>query len=294
MLQALKRFILCIALLMPLASFAQPHHEFGLSAGVSGYYGDLQPDLFPDYGLLPMGGFMYKYYMNPHVGIRLGFAKGTITAADSMNGIPARKERNLSFASDIYEFHGAFEFNLLPIEKDRAKITPYVFVGIGVFYFNPYTQGLNGEKIFLRPLGTEGQNIPLYPDRKEYNLVNVSFPVGGGLKFFLGETLLITPEIGFRYTNTDYLDDVSKSYVNLDVLEDYRGAQAVEYAFRTDELGDWDGNYPDYRYQRGDSQTNDLYWFGNLTITLYLRAFGNMFDYWQTDCPAFLKSGRTR
>ncbi|MCB0698674.1 MAG: hypothetical protein H6551_00980 [Chitinophagales bacterium] len=290
----MKRLILCIALLMPLASNAQQHHEFGLSAGVSGYYGDLQPEMFPDYGLKAMGGFVYKYYMSPHVGVRLGFSYTNITAADSLSDIPARKERNLSFASDLLEFHGAFEFNLLPIEKDRAKFTPYVFAGIGIFYYNPYTQGVNGEKIYLRPLGTEGQNIPSYPDRREYSLVNVSFPVGGGLKFFLGKTLLITPEIGFRYTNTDYLDDVSKSYVNMNTLKDYRGQQAVDYSFRTDELAGWDGNYPDYRFQRGDSKTNDLYWFGNLTITVYLRAFGNMLDYWQADCPAFLKSGRTK
>lgn len=292
----MKRFILCIALLMPMATYAQPHHEVGLSAGVSSYYGDLQPDLFPDYGIQPMMGVVYKYFMNPHVGVRLGFSYTSLTAADSMSNYQVRKERNLSFATNLFEAHGAFEINLLPIEKQRAKVTPYVFAGIGIFYFNPYTRGLNGERVYLRPLGTEGQNIPAYPDRKEYKLVNVSFPVGGGLKFFLGETLLITPEIGFRYTNTDYIDDVSKSYVNLRTLREYRGEQAAEYSFRTDELDSWNAEkfYPDYRYQRGDSKMNDLYWFGNLTVTVYFDAFGNIMDYWQANCPAFLKSGRTR
>ncbi|MBZ0100124.1 MAG: hypothetical protein K8F30_13660, partial [Taibaiella sp.] len=218
----------------------------------------------------------------------------TVAGFDSLSGIQARVERNLSFRSNLLEFHGGFEFNLLPIEKDRVKFTPYAFLGIAVFRFNPYTYGSQGQRVFLRPLGTEGQNIPAYPDRKEYKLVSTSFPVGGGLKFFLGKTFMITPEIVFRYTNTDYLDDVSKSYVNMETLREYRGQEAVDYSFRTDELGSWDGNYPDYRYQRGDSKSNDLYWFGNLTVTVYMDAVGNLRDYWQANCPAFLKSGRVR
>ncbi len=290
----MKRIILSLALLLPLASQAQQHHEFGLSAGVSSYYGDLQPKLFPDNNMHAMGGIMYKYFMNPHVGLRFGLAYTTVAGFDSLSGIQARVERNLSFRSNLLEFHGGFEFNLLPIEKDRVKFTPYVFLGIAVFRFNPYTYGSQGQRVFLRPLGTEGQNIPAYPDRKEYKLVSTSFPVGGGLKFFLGKTFMITPEIGFRYTNTDYLDDVSKSYVNMETLKEYRGQEAVDYSFRTDELGSWDGNYPDYRYQRGDSKSNDLYWFGNLTVTVYMDAIGNLRDYWQANCPAFLKSGRVR
>lgn len=290
----MKRIILSLAMLLPVVSFSQTHHEFGLSAGVSSYYGDLQPDLFPDNSTHALGGFMYKYFMNPHVGVRFGVSYTALSGADSLSRIPARIERNLSFHTNLLEFHGGLEFNLLPIEKDRAKFTPYVFLGVAVFRFNPYTYGSQGERVELRPLGTEGQNIPDYPDRKEYKLTNVSFPIGGGFKIFLGKTFMITPEIGFRYTNTDYIDDVSKSYVNMDVLKQYRGQEAVNYSFRTDELAGWDGNYPDYRYQRGDSKSNDLYWFSQLTVTVYLKSLGNMRDYWQANCPAFLRYGRTR
>lgn len=290
----MKRILLSFAMLLPLCSFAQQHHEFGFTAGAASYYGDLQDKIVPSYGVKPMGGIMYKYFMNTHVGIRLGLNYTSLTAADSLSDIPAKQERNLRFSTNLLEFHGGFEFNLLPIEKDWGKITPYAFVGIGVFRFNPYTDGPNGERVYLRPLGTEGQNIPAYPDRKEYKLVNVSFPVGAGMKFFIGKTFFFTPEVGFRYTNTDYIDDVSKSYVNMRTLKEYRGEYAVQYAFRTDETPGWDGNYPDYKYQRGDSKSNDFYWFTSLTVTVYFKAFGNMFDYWQANCPAFLKSGRTQ
>lgn len=282
----MKRFLLSLAFLLPLCTQAQQHHEIGLMAGVANYYGDLQDKVFPSYGYKPMGGIVYKYFMSPHVGLRFGATYSSLTAADSLSNIPVKKERNLRFATNIFEVHGGLELNLLPIDVDRMKVTPYIFGGISVFYFNPYTDGPNQERVYLRPLSTEGQGLPQYPDRKEYSLVNVAFPIGGGLKFFVGKTLMITTELGFRYTSTDYLDDVSKSYVNMDTLFAYKGRQAVDLSYRGDEVKSWDGSYyPNYKYQRGDSKANDWYWFGGVSVAIYFRAFGNVKEYWQTHCP---------
>ena len=269
---------------------AQSHHEIGLTAGFANYYGDLQDKVLTDVGARPLGGISYKYFMNPHVGLRFGVTYTALRAADSLSESSVKQNRNLNFQTNLFEAHAGLELNLLPIEANNVHITPYVFGGIAVFHYNPYTYtGPNNDKVFLRPLSTEGQDIPVYPDRKQYNLVNVAFPIGGGLKFFVGKTLMISTELGFRYTNTDYLDDVSKSYVNMDTLAAYRGPQAVDLSFRGDEVKGWDGNYPDYKYQRGDSQSNDWYWFGNITVAVYLKAFGNFKDYWQANCPAFFR-----
>lgn len=285
----MKRLILSLAMLSPACLWAQAHHEVGLAAGIASYYGDLQDKILPDYGTKPMAGILYKYYFNPHVGLRAGVSYASIGAADSLSDSEVKRKRNLRFASKLVEVHGALEINFLPVEMDRMKFSPYVFGGLAIFHYNPYTDGPNYEKVYLRPLGTEGQNIPTYPDRKEYNLVNVAFPIGGGVKFFIGNTILLTAEVGFRYTNTDYLDDVSKSYVNMDTLAAYRGPSAVQYSFRTDERRGWDGNYPNYKYQRGDSKSNDWYWFGGLTATIYFPAFGNLGQYIQAHCPAFFQ-----
>lgn len=274
---------------MPLLSYAQPHHEIGLSAGVSNYYGDLQDRVFDSYTNRPMGGLSYKFFANPHLGFRFQANYGHITAADSLSEARVKQERNLRFGSRVFEVSGGVEINFFPVEKDRMKFSPYVFGGIGIFHFNPYTDGMHGEKVYLRPLSTEGQNIPLYPDRHEYGLVNVSFPFGGGVKFFVGKTLMMSGEVGFRWTNSDYLDDVSKSYVNLDTLAAYRGQQAVDLAFRGDETRNWDGNYPNYKFQRGESQSNDWYMFANITVAVYFKAFGNLNSYWQAHCPAFFR-----
>jgi hypothetical protein len=93
------------------------------------------------------------------------------------------------------------------------NFTPYVTVGVGAFSYNPFAY-LGGEKIFLRDVGTEGQGSSLYPDRKPYNTMAVSVPLGVGLKYALNDRINIGFEILYRFTTTDYLDDVSKTYVD--------------------------------------------------------------------------------
>ena len=280
-------YLLLFVFSIPFGAGAQLHHEIGLMGGVANYYGDLQTLTVPAYGYKPMGGINYKFFFTPHVGVRFGASFAQLTAADSLSNIPANKARHLSFETNLFEFHGGLEVNFLPIDLDRMKVSPYIFGGIGVFYYNPYTTALNGDKVFLRPLSTEGQGIPNYPDRKEYKLVNASFPMGGGLKFLIGKALVITTEVGLRYCATDYLDDVSRSYVNMDTLFAFRGAQATQLSYRGNEVAGWDGNYPNYKYQRGDSKENDWYYFTGLNVAVYLKALGNIQQYLQTKCPAF-------
>jgi len=283
----LKRILFSLALIFPMCLQAQQHHEIGLSFGVANYYGDLQDQWFPSYGYKPVGGIIYKYFMSPHVGLRFGVNYAAVTAADSLSDIAANRARNLSFATNILEGNVGLELNLLPIDVGRCKFTPYVFGGIAVFYFNPYALDPSGNKVYLKPLSTEGEGLAAYPDRKPYKLVQTAYPFGGGLKFFVGNIFMIAPEIGFRYTNTDYLDDVSKSYVNLDTLNANKSKLATQMSFRGNTVRGWDGNYPNYKFQRGDSKTNDWYWFGTITITVYFRTFGNVRDYLQGRCPSF-------
>lgn len=288
----LKRYILSVALLLPLLSQAQKHHEAGLSFGVSNYYGDLQDKIFPLSGYHPMVGVSYKMFMTPRVGLRFGASYTTLSGADSLSDIQALKLRNLNFTTRVIGAEAGVEYNFWPIDRVRCRFSPYVFAGVGVFYSNPFTNGMNGEKVFLRPLSTEGQGLPSYPDRKPYSNVNISFPFGAGVKVLVNKTLVISAEMGFRPTTTDYLDDVSKSYVNLDTLAKYKGTQSVQLSYRGNKADGWYGNgngngqsYVDYGYKRGDSRANDWFWFGNVTIGLYLKASGNTRTYWQTNCP---------
>eukprot|EP01030_Chromulinospumella_sphaerica_P014318 gene14318-14111_t len=48
----------------------------------------------------------------------------------------------------MFEFHGALEFNFLPIDVLHRKVSPYIFAGVGVFYYNPYAEDTGGNKHF--------------------------------------------------------------------------------------------------------------------------------------------------
>lgn len=292
----LKRLILLLVAFAPVLSFAQSqkrtkilpppvaHHEVGIQVGVANYYGDLQTKYMPDYGYQPAFGVIYKHFFHPRIGVRLNAMYTRITAADSLSGIAAQEKRNLRFGSNIFEVGTGLEFNFLSVDFNRSKFSPYIFAGVAMYYSNPYTDGPNNSRLYLRTMGTEGQGIPQYTDRKPYGVMNASFPIGGGLKFLIGNTVLLTAEVSARYCATDYLDDVSKSYVNLDTLQKYRGKQSADYAFRGDEKLTFDGNYPNYGYQRGDSRKNDWYWTGTLGITVYFDAFGNKKEYKAMRC----------
>ncbi|WP_344822539.1 DUF6089 family protein [Rurimicrobium arvi] len=281
----MKRYLLSLALFLPTLVEAQKHHEAGISFGVANYYGDLQTKMLPSTDYHPMIGVSYKLFMTPQVGLRFGASYTTISGADSLSDIKAHYLRNLSFASRIIEAHAGVEYNFWPVDRVRSRISPYVFAGVGVFYSNPYTNNQNGDKVYLRPLSTEGQGLPAYPDRKVYSNINVSFPFGAGMKFLVNKTLVVSGEVGLRPTTTDYLDDVSKSYVNLDTLVKYKGMQAAKLSYRGNTASGWDGNYVTYTDKRGDSRSNDWMWFANITISIYFNSGGNSRTYWQTTCP---------
>jgi hypothetical protein len=282
----LNKFILLL-ILIPYFTFAQNerHHEMGVFGGTSNYFGDLQPELFPNNSYAPVGGLLYKYSTTPRVSFRFGISYTELTAADSLSSIATNRLRNLNFTTNLFELHSGVELNLLKIDPMYRRFSPYVFGGVSLFYTNPYTGNANNENVFLRPLSTEGQGLPTYTDRKPYNLVNVAIPLGGGLKLLVGKKVLLTAEMGFRFAMTDYIDDVSKSYVNLDTLYFYKGAPSVDLSFRRDEVKGWSKDYPNYSYARGDKRSYDMYWFGGLGVTLYFRSFGNLWSYGPTKCP---------
>lgn len=283
----MKKLLLSALVAMPILVNAQKHHEIGLTAAVSTFYGDLQPNLIPEDTRLmrPSIGIMYKYFVNNHVGFRFAANYINLTAADSLSKNKTYERRNLSFRNDIAELYGGIELNLLPVGPEKGKFTPYIFAGVGAFYSNPFAYNAKGEKEFLRDLSTEGQGLSQYPDRSVYPVINAAFPIGAGFKFFIGKTVMLTGEVNFRYTSTDYIDDVSKTYVNLDTLELYKGSRAVEMAYRGQEYYNWDGTYPNYKFQRGDFKGNDWYWTAGITATIYFDSFGNAKRYLQSRCP---------
>jgi hypothetical protein len=258
----MKNFLLLIiisALAVP-AVIAQGS-EIGPFAGVSYYMGDINPGR-QFYNAKPAFGLVYRKLLNPRYAIKANFIYGQLEAFDSDSDNPAQVVRNLDFRTNIFDLSGQIEFNFLPYELgDPTKpFSPYIFAGLSIFRFNP--QGtLNGEWVDLHPLRTEGQGTAANPGSSHYSRVQLAFPFGAGLKVALGARLGLSLEWSLRRTFFDYLDDVSGTYPDLNILAAERGADAAPMSDKSLSLGERSG------LQRGNSKNNDWYSFAGIALT---------------------------
>ncbi len=240
--------------------------DIDLFGGICNYQGDLQP-IFLTMNLAKPAGFMVvKYGLTNNIFLRAGFAMGSIEGNDKINRVDL-KNRNLQFRSQLSEFHAGVEYRF--INPENFAVTPYVFAGLGVFSYNPYTS-YQGKKYFLQPLGTEGQGLAQYPEKRPYSLTQFCVPYGAGFKWQVNCNLNLGFEFGHRKLFTDYLDDVSGTFADESTLRNARGQTAVDLAFRRREI-DPNKPYPTEGAGRGNAKQDDWYYFTGFTIGLRLN-----------------------
>jgi hypothetical protein len=264
-------------------------YELGLSAGAMNCLTDLGgkkgigkrfvKDL--NFGNTQLsGGLYFSAIFKNAVALRVEGTFGQVKAYDSvLNKVKAstfgRYERNLSFRSNITEFMAVAEFHPLYIFKkydendELPRYSPYILGGIGFFSFNPQARLLN-RWVDLQPLSTEGQGFAEYPKRKPYSLHQVSIPVGVGVKYELSPMLNIRAECVYRILNTDYLDDVSTTYVDPNVFSNYfTGTKLTNALLLNDRQYELDPTHITVDGdQRGNPKNNDAYFTFNVKIGL--------------------------
>lgn len=242
--------------------------EVGVFAGVSNYHGDLTPKNLEVSSYAPAFGAFGRYNFNGHFAIKTHFYKGILQGSDfNAQVTKGERERNLSFQSDIYELGAQFEYNFLDFKvkiKDHIT-TPYVFAGVSGFYYNPQAE-INGQWFNLRTLSTEGQGLE-GSDTQPYSKFTVAIPWGLGVKFNLNHLTNIGLEFGIRTTFTDYIDDVSTTYPDLDLLANEKGDFAAALSYRMPEY-DPDAPIDPQGMSRGNPEDNDWYFFGGVTISV--------------------------
>lgn len=258
--------ILLVGMLFPL--FAQAQWKVNLFGGFSNYIGDLQSTPYTTAQSNGAFGGGIQYDLTNHFSLLSNLMYGRISAADGYSNQADLRARNLNFESVIGEWNLLAEYNLLDLNAHR--LSPYVFAGIALFHFNPYSYDSLGKKVYLRPLSTEGEGLSQYPDRKPYALTQFAIPFGGGIKFRVSDRVTIAYEIGMRKTFTDYLDDVSKTYVDQNTLLAARGPEAVEMAYRGGELKGG-APYPASGSIRGGAKNKDWYYMSGLRLTIALN-----------------------
>ena len=130
---------------------------------------------------------------------------------------------------------------------------------MGITTFRPYTELLD-EKYILR-------NIPTEPD-KNYGKTTLAIPVTVGIKFLVNDFTNLIFELGYRFTTTDYLDDVSTTFPN-----EYPNFTIEQLSNRRDEISVVNQAAYDALVngaQRGDDSPKDTYLFISLKVEIFL------------------------
>lgn len=256
--------------------------EYGVCLGASQYFGDLNDNYGFKFVRPAVGGFV-RLHMNPYIALRGSLVYTFVGYDDKFSSDPYNKLRNLNFRSNIFEANVQAEFNFFRFAtgEDDSRFTPYLTGGIGVFYYNPYTY-YDGTKYYLRKEGTEGQ-MAGFSGRK-YGHFSPCFPVGAGVKFWAKPGLNVGFEISDRLTTTDYLDDVSSTYVGADKFANPDPAHpspAYILQDRSIEINP-DGPLGRAGKQRGNTSTKDQYLMFVINVSIQLKVYR---------CPGYLKRG---
>jgi len=283
--EQMKKLVVLSFLLVFISNISAQKSEIGIGFGLSTYYGDLSGDILLNNlkQSHPAVQVIYNYYFNRYFNSRISLGHGTVSGDDSFSTKDWQKERNLSFQSSITELSGIAEFNILGINH---RINPFLYSGVNIFHYNPKTF-YKGEWIYLQPLGTEGQGSYLHPDRPKYSLMDISLIFGGGIKFKINPSLMLSLELGWRRTNSDYLDDISKDYVGYSELKRTNGELAATLADRTNE---YNGFSPESRIagsQRGGDKIKDYYSMSFINIVYTLNSGNPIKRRNKVICPGF-------
>ncbi len=299
------------------------YHYVGLGLNALNYYGDLAPVsriASTDVSFTrPGGGLTWGYRFSPTIALRGNFNYGRIkgddfTAEQDEDNLP-RYLRNLSFRNDIMELNFGFNYYFIADQNGpnfRSPINLYLFVGGGIFTHSPKGrvpqqdyQSLDGdvlenagEWVDLRSLGTEGQHIGR--DSLKYGKLEFNVPIMLGVQLRIpGTPINAHFETGVRILFTDYLDDVSTTYVGLDQFGDNDLARIMsdraaephngfDPSISRGEISTVAVEFPDgvsrningfvgtgiEGSRRGNPDSNDLYWITQIKLTYILQKGG--------------------
>lgn len=196
---------------------------YHIGVGRTSYMGTLCPngDCLFSFNALNIqlnAGLSYRFNSRFSVGGTIRYLRMSGSDADFGTVESGRLQRNLSFFTDGFEIMAVGRFDILPLinkflgEKSdqynrRQVFVPYVFAGIGMFFYSPKATNAIGESVALRPLITS----------REKEQGNIYSPVSPVMMAGVGAQLKITEylDLGFDLSLTkpfsQYLDDVGSN-----------------------------------------------------------------------------------
>lgn len=249
--------------------------QFLLGAGSSTFLGDLggKPTLgSDDISDIDLSTIRYvvsaglRIPFSRTIALRLTSAYTRLGGDDKYTINPERRGRNLNFKTGLFEGSVALEFSF------GSNKRFYCYGGIGYALFKPFTT-YNGTKVYLQPLGTEGQNY--LQGKQPYGLTTTIYPFGLGYRIPAGSGQ-ITFELAMRKSTTDYIDDVSTKFADpaLVAASAPSGSGATAAALADRSISDIPG-FSSPGSIRGDPTDNDNYFFIIVYYHFPLSSGGN-------------------
>jgi len=262
-----KRYALAFVVIFLICEFAEAQsfyrrnrksgYQLGLSLGIASYHGDLaeaKVNFDPNFAVA--GDIQFPVEGRFSVRGSLMWYRISAIPDKEFESDNSPNRRNLSFRSNNIEVSALGIFTLTPSSpRARTDWTTYLMGGIGATFFNPKAE-LNGTFHKLQPLNTEGEN---------YSKVALVIPVGIGINYKMSYEWSIVLEGSYRFTTTDYLDDVSTRYIDNNSFTD---PIAQQLADRGPEIGVALRSAGD---QRGNSDDKDGYLLIQAKVNYHLN-----------------------
>lgn len=288
-------------LLLPCApANAQYAWDVGVHIGGSNYLGEMggkeetRRDFVWDMKLnqtrFAFGGFARRKFSRI-ISVNTGLMYFRLQGADALSINRGRVGRNLNFRNDMFEWYIRPEFTIFQDNdlggrgRYKTDFRLFGYVGAALYYSNPKGQlNREGEFVALQPLNTE---------LADYSKFGVSIPAGIAFHFTKARRHRFGWDFGWRTTFSDYLDDVSTTYKDPNLLPGGPTGQAAimydqsSYAYALDPSLPDPNNYgyysspgtnsPDQENKRGDPTHNDSYLTMTFTYSYVLRGQSNFY-----------------
>jgi hypothetical protein len=243
--------------------------EVGVSLGMGHYFGDLNTNAGLQNPLPAFGVFVRKSFGH-YISLRASGKYGQLGYSDIYHEEGTYQwYRNLNFSTDIYEFTVQGDFNFFRYIPNDVMygFTPYVTLGVGLCSFNPKARDQDGVLWNLVDLKTEGQATP-------YSTQAIVVPFGVGIKYSISKKMNLNIEYAHRFTTTDYLDDVSTTYVGDDLSGTNPNQASQNYLQDPSRFLSLDGN-PIFKkgQQRGWSKQKDQYGILEVGISFNIGSY---------------------
>lgn len=180
----------CLFTLLPFSAKAQTMPEYRLEIGggigLVAYEGDFNSSILKNQQ--PMLTLLAKYKFDPRRAVAMNVSFGQVKGSSKGENTYYPNLTGYSFKHSLVDVGWRFEYNFWPYGtgfeyRGAKRLTPYIYIGAGVTFAKP--------------------------DKTE---MGVNMPLGGGVKYKVGDRLNMAAEWTMHFSTNDRLDGQKDPY----------------------------------------------------------------------------------